>query len=146
MNEEQVCVVRRRRSRAEIERLVAEFEASGLSRSEFCRERGLALSPLGRYRRGRDRRESTSASPLLAVELSGRMQASTAAAGSALAVVLRSGRRIEVGGGFDAGALEQLTQLPHYICRKWPILSLLDLDVSLYQRACPKTPKIVTNY
>src|ERR1035437_3340042 len=42
--------------------------------------------------------------------------------------------------------LVPLTQLPHYICRKWPILSLLDLDVSLYQRACPKTPKIVTNY
>jgi hypothetical protein len=39
-----------------------------------------------------------------------------------------------------------LAQLPHYICRKWPILSFLDLDVSLYQRACPKTPKIVTNY
>ena len=111
MNEEQVCVVRRRRSRAEIERLVAEFEASGLSRSEFCRERGLALSTLGRYRRGRDRRESTSASPLLAVELSGRMQASTAAAGSALAVVLLSGRRIEVGCGFDAGALEQLVRV-----------------------------------
>ena len=111
MNEEQVCVIRRRRSRAEIERLVAEFEASGLSRSEFCRERGLALSTLGRYRRGRDRRESTSASPLLAVELSGRMQASTAAAGSALAVVLRSGRRIEVGCGFDAGALEQLVRV-----------------------------------
>src|SRR5450759_1562903 len=93
MNEEQVCVVRRRRSRAEIERLVAEFEASGLSRSEFCRERGLALSTLGRYRRGRDRRESTSASPLLAVELSGRMQAYNAAEGRALEVVLRSGRR-----------------------------------------------------
>src|ERR1035437_9616948 len=66
---------------------------------------------LGRYRRGRDRRASTSASPLLAVELSGRMQASTAAAGSALAAVLRSGRRIEVGGGFDAGALEQLVRV-----------------------------------
>ena len=51
MNEEQVSVVRRRRSRAEIEQLVAEFEVSGLSRIEFCRERGLVLSTLGRYRR-----------------------------------------------------------------------------------------------
>src|ERR1035437_8059355 len=112
MNEEQVCVVRRRRSRAEIERLVAEFEASGLSRSEFWRERGLALSTLGRYRRGRDRREATSASPLLAVELSGRMQASTVAAGSALAGVLRGGGGVEGGGGVGAGARGQVVRVP----------------------------------
>src|ERR1017187_345493 len=43
MNEQQVCVVGRRRSRAEVEQLVAEFESSGLSRIEFCRERGLAF-------------------------------------------------------------------------------------------------------
>src|ERR1035437_753584 len=48
--------------------------------------------------------------------------------------------------GVRADTGTQLAQLPHYICRKWPILSFLDLDVSLYQRACPKTPKIVTNY
>ena len=45
-----------------------------------------------------------------------------------------------------SAVIATLAQLPHYICRKWPILSFLDLDVSLYQRACPKTPKIVTNY
>ena len=111
MNEEQVCVVRRRRSRLEVEQLVAEYEASGMSRSEFCRERGLALSTLGRYRRRRDRQGSACANPLLAVELSARPQASVAVAGSALAVVLRGGRRIEVGRGFDAGALEHLVRV-----------------------------------
>ena len=111
MNEEQVCVVRRRRSRAEVEQLVAEYEASGLNRSEFCRERGLALSTLGRYRRGREQQAPACANPLLAVELSNRPQASVAAAGSALAVVLRGGRRIEVGRGFDAGALEELLRV-----------------------------------
>src|ERR1035437_9490485 len=111
MNEEQVCIVRRRRNRAEVEQLVAEYETSGMSRSEFCRERGLALSTLGRYRRRRDRGESACANPLLAVELSGRPQVSVATAGSALAVVLRGGRRIEVGHGFDAGALEQLVRV-----------------------------------
>jgi len=50
MNEEHVFVVRRRRSRQEVEQLVAEYESSGLSRSEFCRERGLGLSTLDRYR------------------------------------------------------------------------------------------------
>jgi hypothetical protein len=47
----------------------------------------------------------------LAVELSGRPPASVAAAGSPLTVVLRSGRRIEVGRGFDTGALEQLMRV-----------------------------------
>src|ERR1017187_2177403 len=48
MNEEQVCGVRRRRSRQEVEQVVAEYESSGLSRIEFCRERGVALRTLGR--------------------------------------------------------------------------------------------------
>jgi hypothetical protein len=110
MNEEQVSV-RRRRSRHEVEQLVAEFESSGLSRTEFCRERGLALSTLGRYRRRRERPEPTRSNALLAVELSSRPETSVAAAGSALAVVLRGGRRIEVGRGFDADALEQLVRV-----------------------------------
>jgi hypothetical protein len=38
--------VRRRRSRAEAEQLVAEYEASGLSQVEFCRKQGLSLTTL----------------------------------------------------------------------------------------------------
>ena len=110
MNEEQVCVARRRRSRHEVEQLVAEFESSGLSRMEFCRERGLALSTLGRYRR-RERQAPTGSGALLAVEVSGRAPAPLGATIGALAVVLRGGRRIEVGRGFDAGALEQLVRV-----------------------------------
>jgi len=90
--------------------LVAEFESSGLSRTEFCRERGLALSTLGRYRR-RGRQAPTPANGLLAVEVSGRVPAAVGATSSALAVVLRGGRRIEVGRGFDRGALEQLVRV-----------------------------------
>jgi hypothetical protein len=108
MNEEQVCVAQRRRSRHEVEQLVAEFESSGLSRIEFCRERGLALSTLGRYRR-RERQAPAGSGALLAVEVSGR--APLGATIGALAVVLRGGRRIEVGRGFDACALEQLVRV-----------------------------------
>src|SRR5580704_8918480 len=43
-------VVRRRRSRTEAEVLVAEFEASGLKREAFCRQRGLAIGTLDKYR------------------------------------------------------------------------------------------------
>ena len=38
-----------RRSRAEIERLVALYGSSGMGRIEFCRSQGLALSTLGRH-------------------------------------------------------------------------------------------------
>ena len=94
-----------------MEQVVAEYESSGLSRIEFCRERGLALSTLGRYRRRRERQAPTGSNALLAVEVSGGAPAPVAAMGSALAVVLRGGRRIEVGRGFDTGALEQLVRV-----------------------------------
>jgi hypothetical protein len=49
MTENQEVPGRKRRSSEEIKRLVAEFEASGLRQSEFCRGRGLALSTLQRF-------------------------------------------------------------------------------------------------
>ena len=109
MSEEQVAGARRRRSRAEVEQLVAEHAASGSSRVEFCQERGLALGTLARYlKRSRQaQREAIGASRWLAVELPGPGQT----AGSGLVVVLSSGRRIEVGRGFDANTLEQLVRL-----------------------------------
>jgi hypothetical protein len=45
------------------------------------------------------------------VELSGAKPAGSSGAGNELAVVLRSGRRIEVRHGFDAELLEQLIQV-----------------------------------
>jgi transposase-like protein len=100
---------RRRRSWVEAEQLVAEFEASGLGREEFCREHGLAFSTLARYRKRRKQGPGEGAGPSrwLAVELAG----SPPAGASGLALVLRSGRRIEVGRGFDAKTLEQLVHL-----------------------------------
>jgi hypothetical protein len=111
MNEEQVPVVRGRRSRQEVKQLIAEYESSGLSRSEFCRERGLGLSTLDRYRTQQRRQAPASRNALVAEEVSGRAAVCDAATGGALAVVLRGGRRIEVGRGFDTGALEQLVRV-----------------------------------
>jgi hypothetical protein len=109
VSEEQAGKRRRRRSWAEAEQLVAEFEASGLGREEFCRGHGLAFSTLARYRKRRERGqgEGTGPSRWLAVDLAG----SPPAGASGLALVLRSGRRIEVGRGFDAKTLEQLVHL-----------------------------------
>jgi hypothetical protein len=111
MNEEQVCNMPRRRNRQEVDQLVAEYESSGLSRQEFCRERGVGLSTLDRYRTRRKRQAPAGSHAMLAVEVSGRALAPMAGTGSALAVVLRGGRRIEVGRGFDAGVLEQLVRV-----------------------------------
>jgi hypothetical protein len=111
MNEEQLCKVARRRSRQEVDQLVAEYESSGLSREAFCRERGVGLSTLDRYRTRRKRQAPTGSNALLAVEVSGRAPAPIAGTGSALAVVLRGGRRIEVGRVFDTSALAELVRV-----------------------------------
>ena len=109
MSEAQVGRPRRRRSGAEAEQLVAEYAASGISREEFCRKHGLALSTLARYQRRRKQVQEEGAGPSrwLAVELSGAHPAGA----SGLAVVLTGGRRIEVGRGFDAQTLQQLVSL-----------------------------------
>jgi hypothetical protein len=49
MNGDQREQIRKRRPRAEIEQLVAEFVNGGMKRSEFCRSCGLALSTLDRH-------------------------------------------------------------------------------------------------
>lgn len=113
MSEKQPGGVRRRRSRAEVDRLIAECEASGLKRGEFCAKHGLSLATLARYRKRRQRRaeEPSSGSRFLQVELPGAKPAEACAQGSELAVVLASGRRIEVRRGFDADLLVQLVQV-----------------------------------
>jgi hypothetical protein len=111
MNEQQVCEVRRRRSRHEVEQLVAEFESSGLNRSEFCRERGLALSTLARHRGRREEQAPAGSNTLLSVEVLGRATGPVASAAGALTVGLCGGRRVEVGRGFDGGTLEQLVHV-----------------------------------
>ena len=101
---------KRRRSRAEIQQLVSEFEASGLGRTAFCQQRGLSLSTLARYRERQEPKAADTAEGKrwLAVEVSGGAAVAGTERASGLAVVLRSGQRIEVGRGFDAGTLERL--------------------------------------
>ncbi len=84
MSEEQAGKRRRRRSGAEAQQLVTEYEAGGLSREEFFQRHELALSTLARYRRRlrQPQGEACGASRWLAVGLSGP---GPAAASSALA-------------------------------------------------------------
>lgn len=104
-------VVGRRRSRAEVEALVAEFEASGLLRESFCEQRGLSVGTLDKYRRRVHKGERSSKGSILPVEVvwsTGQNPNRDAGRDSVLVVELRGGRRIEVRCGFDAGTLERL--------------------------------------
>ena len=85
-----------------------DFEASGLSRTAFCQQRGLSLSTLARYRRRQPQQasgEAGDAKRWLAVEVAGPPAGGDA---SGLAILLAGGRRIEIRRGFDAGTLRQL--------------------------------------
>ena len=92
-----------RRSRAAVEALVAEYEASGLSRKLFCA--GLAVATLDKYRIRV--RQAAAAPRLLAVDVRPAVDVK-AAASSSLALVLGNGRRIEIGDRIDAILLAEL--------------------------------------
>ena len=104
----QVVEVRRRRTRAEAEQVAGEYEASGLSRVEFCRQHGLSLASLARYRKRQVQGNAASGSRWVAVEVAGANSTLENRRNSGLAVALPGGRRIEVGCGFDAQTLVQL--------------------------------------
>jgi hypothetical protein len=108
--DEQVQMVegRRRRSRAEADQVVAAFEASGLSRVEFCHQQGVSLASLARYRQRKAQGEEATANRWLAVEVSGVRAAVGSGITSGLAIELPGGKRIEVGCGFDIPTLVQL--------------------------------------
>ena len=95
----------RHRSQAESDKVAAEYEASGLSRKAFCERNGVGLNTLASYvTRYRKRQRANNEAPeWIAVEVAGQN-----GNGSELAVLLASGRRIEVRRGFDAGTLRQL--------------------------------------
>ena len=100
--------VRRRRSRAEVEQLVAEYELSGLGRVEFCRRHGLSLSTLARYLKRGAEANAASSGRWVAVEVSSGAAVLASEASSGLSLALSGGRRIEIGRGFDARTLTQL--------------------------------------
>ena len=95
---------KRRRSQAEAEHLVRDFEQSGLNRKAFCSARGVALHTLDYYRaRCRTRRAATAGQDLLPVDL-----VSTPSVSGGLRVELANGRRIVVEAGFDVSLLKRL--------------------------------------
>lgn len=95
-----------RRSRTEADRLVAEYEQSGMTRTAFCRAHGVSAHTLDYYRRMR-RGQGDGKQRLVAVELvEGVQQAADRSA--SLRVELKNGRRIMVEEGFSAALLRSV--------------------------------------
>jgi hypothetical protein len=105
----------KRRTRAEVQQLVAEFVSSGMRRSEFCQSRGLSFSTLDRHlkerRWKRRRRPASSAGRLVPVELAVRKSPKQHESSCGLTVALPGGHRIEVQRDFDTTTFERLVSL-----------------------------------
>jgi len=103
---------RRRRTREEIQQLVAEFLSSRMRRTEFCRSRGLSFGTLNRHlkkqRWKRKSRRASSFGRLVPVEVAARKSPTLHELSCGLAVVLAGGRRIEVHPDFDTNTFERL--------------------------------------
>jgi hypothetical protein len=95
---------KRGRSAEEIATIMTGYEQSGLTRREYCQQRGIPLTTFDYYRHRRKKKVRkpglvavkivTSELPLLP-----------------MTVVLHNGRRIEVGGGFAETELARLLRL-----------------------------------
>ena len=109
---EQKAAVRTRRTRAEVQQLVAEFATSGMRRIEFCRSRGLSFGTLDRHLKKRRWKRTTkiarTGGQLVPVELASKKSVSKSELSCGLAVALSSGRRIEVQRDFDTHTFERL--------------------------------------
>jgi hypothetical protein len=103
----------RRRSRAEVQRLVLEFTQSGLGRKEFSAAQGLSVHTLDAWRRRMA--QSADREEIVPVEIvadraarQGSMRAASMERSGQFRVVLADGLRIEVESGFDAAELRRL--------------------------------------
>ena len=90
----------KRRSPSEVEALVREFQASGLTRQEFSQRQGIAVTTLDSWRRKR-----TEQARLVKVEVSGTEVAWP------FSLSLRNGRRIESAWSFADDDLARLIRI-----------------------------------
>ncbi len=91
-----------RRSAEEMDRVVEQYRASGLTQIEYCRQTGMVLSTLGRYLR----RRSGAEQQFLRVKVEAAPEA-----GGGFVVVLGNGRRIESGWRFGETDLARVIRV-----------------------------------
>jgi hypothetical protein len=92
----------KQRSAEEIEQLVEQYRASGLTQIEYCRQSGMVLSTLGRYLRQR----SCGEQQLVRVKVGAAPESD-----AGFVLVLANGRRIESGWRFGDAELARLIRV-----------------------------------
>jgi hypothetical protein len=91
-----------RRSAEEIEELLEQYLASGLTRVEYCRQTGIVLSTLGRYLR----RSRNTGQQLMRVKVEAGQEPD-----AGFVLVLGNGRRIASSWEFGDAALARLIRI-----------------------------------
>ena len=91
-----------RRSQEEVQQILEQFRASGLSQMEYCRRSGMVLSTLGRYLR----RHSSAEQQLIRVKVETSPEPDTG-----FVLMLGNGRRIASNWTFDDAALARLIRV-----------------------------------
>jgi hypothetical protein len=91
-----------RRNAKEIQQIVEQFRASGLSQMEYCRQTGTVLSTLGRYLR----RIQSPEQRLVRVKME-----TPAEPGAGFVLMLGNGRRISSGWEFGEAELARLIRV-----------------------------------
>lgn len=92
----------RRRSAEEIEQLLSEYRASGMTQAGYCEQAGIALSTLSRHLR----RQGGGAQRLIRVNVASALDADRG-----FVLVLGNGRRIESGWRFGDAELARLIRI-----------------------------------
>jgi hypothetical protein len=92
----------RRRSSEEVQQILEQFRASGLSQMEYCRQSGTGLSSLGRYLR----RAQSPEQQLVRVKIESPREA-----GTGFVLMLGNGRRIASDWGFGDAELARLIRV-----------------------------------
>jgi hypothetical protein len=93
-----------KRNAEEMERLVEGYQASGLTRTEYCRREGVPVTTLDYYRQRQTRREKGRLVKVVA-------QSDPAEPKSVFTVVLANGRRIESGWRYGEAELARLIRI-----------------------------------
>ena len=92
----------RRRSSEEVQQILEQFRASGLSQTEYSRQSGIVLSSLGRYLG----RVKSPEQQLVRVKIESPLDAATG-----FVLMLSNGRRIASDWGFADAALARLIRV-----------------------------------
>ena len=88
--------------------LVADYRASGKTQATYCREAGISISTLGYHQRRLRVLEQTR---LVPVNVIAPARSGAIAGIETIAVLLRNGRRVELGWRGDEGGLNHLLSL-----------------------------------